>query len=358
MSNLPLQIQAYKAQVLRLKELLERLRERCLSAFKATPTIHEFATRFEIDWSVARRFWQEKKSGGPDAIRKISSKLSESGMGEEILNLLENTPDNYKSMVVYPKEAILMAFDVFEAYRQMTSVREVTAAQFASLFSANPAAEDLVRKLALRSSGALESYQPELDSFIREVIYETDWTTAVPPVSEPKTKRDDVLTRQVREICQELRPHFQSDSAFADALPAHLSSLRKAQEGTIAERIQQEILKKAKTLKVRLKSTQTQVTEKPQVPVQTTSVGTESYHLTSAFITSMNAVIRMVEAAGVRPDAFTDGQRDNLIRIMVKIMTLARIDSEAINRILKTEGLSADDPALQKVFSAISGVNR
>jgi hypothetical protein len=280
-------------------------------------------------------------------IQAVRKKLGCPALCDDILQLIETIPDNYKSLVAYQAAAIELVFDIGDAFQRarnqpgVQAREQIRGEQFAAFFGQHSA---FVHAITVRNRQLLDTYNADLDSEIRTVLTATDWTKVRPVKSKGKGPPTDKHA-QLGRLIDELRPRYPSEHSLLEALPAHQDSLRNALEGKGRANILDDLLRKAQKL-ARL----TPVPESVEVK--------DPHSFAGSFISSLNSFVRMGEAAGIDPQTFTDGDRDRLIRIMTKLAALARIDEDAIKRLQTVVGLAADDPVLRPVLSVLRGVKK
>lgn len=359
MSNL--QPQELKKKVLRLKELLDQLRREVRRQMPSA-SVDDIAKAFGLGWSAARRFWSENGSGGPAVIRGIQSRSSHRGLCSEILILLDELPDPYKSLARYRVPMIELSFDVVAAYHvasRQPNVKErdqMNAVRFAAFFGAH---SRLVETIIIRKWTELDRvYTPASDYNIRQVLDKTDWRTvrpAPPPVPSTPTPNKSA---QLRALIDQILPHFPSRWAMLQQMGIHGESLSNAYAGKARPRVLDRMLAKAQATARALGASSSAVTAPipgdrnepgPQIEVP------DAFSFTGSYVSQLNSSVRMLEAANIRPEMFTDGNRANLLRIITKLVELAGIDDEAIRRINSVEGMSVGDPRLATVLSALRG---
>jgi len=360
MSNLQSQARSYKADVLRLKELLDALRAAIAAVLSANPTIDQISKFLGVKWSTAQRFWVEKISGGPVMITAIQAKIGQHHICTEVLDLIESLPDTYKSLIPYQVGAIELTFDIYDAFNvasQQAGVKsrdQMTGEQFATFFGKHHA---FVHAVTMRNRQVLSEYSTELDREIRTVLSANDWTTVRPGKSKG-SKPPPGKSVQLRKLIDEIRPRFPSEWAMLKALPAHGDSLNNALAGRGKPQVLDELLRRAQRLEAKTRTTRPEPIAEPTATVSEKFEVRDTQQFVGSFVSQVRASVRMFEAAGIDPNSFTDGDRDGLLTIMAKLAKLAGIDESVLKRLQSGEGLSADDPSLRAVFSALGGAKR
>lgn len=349
--------EAHKADVLRLKELLDHLRLVLRPHLPSNASIDQIAKVLGIDWSITRRFWEMGRAGGPIVIRAVKTKTGENSVCDEALTLVERMSDKDKSLIPYSVGAINLVFDIGEALEKvraqlgLTSREKMTVAQFAAFFGQD---REFVQLLMIGNRDVLKSYDAEKDSRISSVLESNDWTTIRPKKSEKPVPKGKAV--ELKNLIGQIRPQFPSDYAMLKTMGIHRASLKNALAGKGKDEVLNNLLRKVKGMAL----SQTRITQ-PVAPNTSSRTPTEvqdSGTFIGSFVSSLNSFVRMGEAAGINPASFTDGQRDNLIRIMAKLATIANIDGAAIKRLKSTEGLAADDPGLNAVLSVLGRAKR
>jgi hypothetical protein len=184
------------------------------------------------------------------------------------------------------------------------------------------------------------------------VLESTDWSAVRP--SEKKPQRSD-KTAELARLVKTIQPNYPSRHAMLRALGIHGDSLNHALEGRARPSVMERTIQRARKLVVKTASSVT------PLPVQSSSrepelLQQQPHTVIGAFISHLQSLVRMAETIGINPDAFTDGHRDYVLQAMGKLMALAKIDEAAMKRLLSTEGMSSNDPALRKVLSVLTGV--
>jgi hypothetical protein len=354
MSNLPPQGKGYLPQVLRLKELLDRLREIARTFLPPdNQTIDGVTKTFGVEWSTAQRFWEHRLSGGPASIRAMQSTVGQAELCDEIVSLMDDLPDTHKSLVRYTTQAIELVFLVGEAFivarHQPGVLRKdrMTGDQFASFFGKH---RDFISAIIFRRRDVLDGHNAQMDREIRAVLKATDWATARPP-SQVKARNDTELASLVAQI----RPRYRSERAMLLDLNVHKDSLASALAGTGKPDVRARLLRNARRLAKGIP-----LPPSPEAPAERTGIEpstevADSASYLSTLTSALNSVVRMGEQARIDPGTITDGNRANLIRILVRLAALAGITDTVVQRLCNVEGLPATDRGLAGVLAALRG---
>jgi hypothetical protein len=345
-----------KIQVLRLKKLLDDLRAVIYRHLPETSTVDQAAKFFGNDWVVTRRFWKDGAAGGPSFIKSVRAKIGQGDLCDEIIRLLKSVPDRYRSLVPFSVEAIELVFKIQDAFATVRAQKGVPKAkrmsteQFAVFFGPN---RKFVRALLLGKRDRMHNYDVIMDREISSVLENTDWNSVRPRKSAAENSLA-ARRAQLQRLVTTLSGRYPSHRALCQALGIHPDSLGHALGGTARPKVFDRLLKQAQKLAGAAPSE----AKDPAVGSQAEMSTQESHTAIGAFLSHMASLTRLGEAMGIKPDSFTDGHRDLLIRNIGKLMVLAKIDEAAITRLLRREGLSASDPALRSLVSAFSGAKK
>lgn len=290
-------------------------------------------------------------------IRAIRSKSGQNAVCDEVLTLIDTIPDPYKALIPYDVGAIELTFDIVDAFAIVSNQagvarrEQMRGAQFAAFFGQHRA---FVHAATTRNRHMLGGYNTEMDSQIRSVLDSTDWTKVRPLKAKTTGPPRGDRPAQLRRLIAQLRPRYPSENAMLEALPAHQDSLKNALAGKGKPSVLGDILRKAQRLAEKLQVVPS-ARAAPRPSAENSVAVKDPVSFVGSLISSLNSFVRMGEAVGIDPQTFTDGHRDNLIRIMIKLAALARIDDAAIKRLQSVEGLATDDPSLKAVVSALRG---
>ena len=344
--------------VLRLKQLLDQLRATVRSHIPTDATTTQAARFFGVDWSVMRRFLDEGGPGGPVLVHAVHGKVPlPQKICDDIVNLLRELPDTYKTLVKYPEGAINLVFDVRESFIQArsqngrTDREQITGEQFSRFFGDD---REFILALTTANRQILEDYSLELDMRVRSILQRTDWST-VRPLSGAVSRPVSPKATELRRLVDSIQPRFPSEWAMLRAIGTHKDSFKNAIAGKGRPEVLDKVLRNLRSYATSNQITRPAAEKTPTTP----EVRTEDPHTAiGGFISHLNSFVRMGELIGINPDAFTDGHRDQVLKAMGKLLTLAKIDETVIARLLKKEGMATNDPALRQVLKALSGAKR
>jgi hypothetical protein len=359
MNNLQPQKTGQKEEVLRLKQLLDQLREIVRSLFQSEPSISEMAAVLGAPWATVRKFWELKTAGGPDLIKAIKAKTDQVAVCDEALALVQRLPDNHKSLLPYSTKAIHLVFDVVDAYTLASnqagvkSRDQMSTEQFSAFFGSHVA---FVRGIILRDRSVMTSYGSELDAEVRAVLDQTDWTTVRPTATKSKSSKSSKGAKtELETVLNALKKVYGSPRGIANALGIHRDSLKTARKGKAKPETMAKILRDGRRLLAEREKAKPVPIQAKEPPIIAES---KAQKFVGSIVSALNSFVRALESAEVSPEVFTDGDRGNLVWIMGKLMAIAKIDEAALTRLRKTTGLSASDPALREILSALTGDKR
>ncbi len=371
MSDNQSQAGSCKADVLRLKELLDKLRVIVQSFLPTNATSDDFAKAFEVDWSAAYRFWSRKTPGGPIVIRAIKVKINEDELCDEIIELVERLADVHKTLVTHKVEEIHLAFDIRDAFLRARTQKDVperlqmNSAEFSSFFGEH---QPFVFAVASRARQALSGYNSQLDIEIRQILASNDWDTVRPAEAiknnhvRPSGSGKRAKVAEFNALVDALLNHYSSKNTIQKAMPARHESFIAVASGKASFTLTERLLRRARKLHSRLPKDQVkQGKSKRNTGREPSASGghdevLKPQHLVGNCISAIHGILSVLKLA--KPDSFTDGDQASIISLVQELMKTARIDVETMRRLQTIPDGSDSGGILDEVLSSFSSNRR